>query len=125
MESFIEVIKILDRLLKKILKNKFIYIFTDPKIHNKSNFVFNSKNPTNKINVFINAFNKAVKSPYKINLEKNFFSKDYHQDIFFYVYSDKSKKILARGGGYHYKKSNKKIDGFGFSCNVDNLVEII
>jgi len=41
------------------------------------------------------------------------------------VYSDKTKKILAQGGGYQYKKSNKKIDGFGFSCNVDNLVETI
>jgi hypothetical protein len=30
--------------------------------------------------------------------------------------------MLAQGGGYHYKK---KIDGFGFSCNVDNLAEII
>ena len=125
MESFIEVTKILDRLLKKILKNNFIYIFTDPKINNKSNFVFNSKSPTNKINTYVNTFNNAIKAPYKINLEKNFFSKDYHRNIFFYVYSDKTKKILAQGGGYQYKKSNKKIDGFGFSCNVDNLVEII
>ena len=68
---------------------------------------------------------KAVRSPYELNLEKNFFSKDYHQDIFFYVYSNKSKKILAQGGGYHYQQNKKKIDGFGFSCNVDNLAEII
>ena len=126
MESFIEVMKVLDKLLRKILKNNFIYIFTDPKITSKSKFVFNSKTPfNNKIKVYTNTFSKAVRSPYELNLEKNFFSKDYHQDIFFYVYSNKSKKILAQGGGYHYKQNKKKIDGFGFSCNVDNLVEII
>ena len=126
MESFIEVIKMLDKLLRKILKNNFIYIFTDPKIKSKSNFVFNSTAPlNNKIKDYTNVFSKAVKSPYELNLEKNFFSRDYHQDIFFYVYSNKSKKILAQGGGYHYKQNRKKIDGFGFSCNVDNLVEII
>src|SRR5210317_267765 len=71
MESFIEVMRVLDKLLKMILKNKFIYIFTYPKIKGKSKFIFKSKNPTNKLNIFINAFNKAVKYPYKINLEKN------------------------------------------------------
>ena len=126
MQSFVEVIKVLDKLLRKILKNNFIYIFTDPKINSKSNFVFKSTSPlNNKIKAYTNAFTKAVRSPYELNLEKNFFSKDYHQDIFFYVYSNKSKKILAQGGGYHYKQNQKKIDGFGFSCNVDNLVEII
>ena len=126
MESFIEVIKVLDKLLKKILKNNFIYIFTDPKINSKSKFAFNSTVPlNNKIKAYTNVFSKAVNSPYDLNLEKNFFSRDYHQDIFFYVYSNKSKKILAQGGGYHYKQNNKKIDGFGFSCNVDNLAEII
>ena len=126
MESFIEVIKVLDKLLMKIIKNNFIYIFTDPKINSKSNFIFNSTAPlNNKIKDYTNAFSKAVKSPYELNLEKNFFSRDYHQDIFFYVYSNKSKKILAQGGGYHYKQNKKKIDGFGFSCNVDNLAEII
>ena len=126
MESFIEVIKVLDKLLRKILKNNFIYIFTDPKIKGKSNFVLKSTISHNsKIKMFTNAFSKAVRSPYELNLEKNFFSKDYHQDIFFYVYSNKSKKILAQGGGYHYKQYKKKIDGFGFSCNVDNLAEII
>ena len=125
MESFIEVIKVLDKLLRKILKNDFVYIFTDPKITSKSKFVFNSTSPLNKIKAFTNAFTKVARSPYELNLEKNFFSKDYHQDIFFYVYSNKSKKILAQGGGYHYKQNKKKIDGFGFSCNVDNLAEII
>ncbi len=126
MESFIEVIKVLDKLLRKILKNNFVYIFTDPKITSKSKFVFNSKTPlNNKIKAYTNAFTKVVRSPYELNLEKNFFSKDYHQDIFFYVYSNKSKKILAQGGGYHYNQNKKKIDGFGFSCNVDNLAEII
>ncbi len=126
MESFIEVSKVLDKLLRKILKNNFVYIFTDPKITSKSKFVFNSKNPpNNKIKAYTNAFTKVVRSPYELNLEKNFFSKDYHQEIFFYVYSNKSKKILAQGGGYHYKQNKKKIDGFGFSCNVDNIAEII
>ena len=126
MESFIEVIKVLDKLLRTIPKNNFVYIFTDPKINSKSKFILNlPATPNNKIKVFTNAFTKAVKSPFELNLEKNFFSKDYHQDIFFYVYSNKSKKILAQGGGYHYKQNKKKIDGFGFSCNVDNLAEII
>ena len=88
MESFIEVIKLLDKLLIKIIKNNFIYIFTDPKINSKSNFVFNSTTPlNNKIKAYTNVFSKAVRSPYELNLEKNFFSRDYHQDIFFYVYS--------------------------------------
>ena len=109
MESFIEVIRVLDKLLRKILKNNFIYIFTDPKINIKSNFVFHPTTPpNNKIKAYTNAFSKAVRSPYELNLEKNFFSKDYHQDIFFYVYSNKSKKILAQGGGYHYKQYKKK-----------------
>ena len=126
MESFIEVIKLLDKLLTRILKKNFVYIFTDPRISNKSKFVFNTKTPFNsKIKSFTNAFTKTVRSSYELNLEKNFFSKDYHQDIFFYVYSNKSKKILAQGGGYHYNQNKKKIDGFGFSCNVDNLAEII
>ena len=126
MESFIEVIKLLDKLLTRILKKNFVYIFTDPRISNKFKFVFNTKTPFNsKIKSFTNAFTKTVRSSYELNLEKNFFSKDYHQDIFFYVYSNKSKKILAQGGGYHYKQNKKKIDGFGFSCNVDNLAEII
>ena len=126
MESFIEVIKVLDKLLRKIHKNNFIYIFTDPKINNRSKFIFNSTTLfNNKIKAYTNTFSKVVRSPYELNLEKNFFSKDYHQDIFFYVYSNKSKKILAQGGGYHYKQNKKKIDGFGFSCNVDNLAEII
>ena len=58
-------------------------------------------------------------------IEKNFFSKDYHREIFFYVYSNSSKKVLAQGGGYKYKKNNKVLNGFGFSCNIDNWVELI
>ena len=57
-------------------------------------------------------------------LEKHFYSQDYHHDIFFYVYSNISKKIIAQGGGYQYKKNKKKVDGFGFSCNVDYLAEL-
>ena len=79
----------------------------------------------NNISKFITIFKNTVKSPYKLNLEKNFFSKDYHQDIFFYVYSSESKKLLAQGGGYQYFKNKKNIEGFGFSCNVDNLADLI
>jgi len=124
-ESFEQVIKILDNLLKKILKNNYIFIFTDPKLKNKSKFIIDTKAKKNQINSFIHTFKAISKSPYEINLESNFFSQDYHQDIFFYVYSVKSKKILAQGGGYHYSKNKSKIDGFGFSCNVDNLSELI
>ena len=65
-----------------------------------------------------------IKAPFELNLERDFFSQDYHQDIFFYVYSNISKKIIAQGGGYQYKKNKKKLDGFGFSCNVDYLAEL-
>ena len=68
---------------------------------------------------------KNKKIPFVTNHEKNFFSKDYHREIFFYVYSDLSKKVLAQGGGYKYKKNNKVLNGFGFSCNIDNWVELI
>ena len=36
-----------------------------------------------------------------------------------------TKKIIAQGGGYKYKKNRKKIEGFGFSCNVDYIAELI
>ena len=39
--------------------------------------------------------------------------------------SNSTKKILAQGGGYKYKKNTKKIEGFGFSCNVDYIAELI
>ena len=94
-KSFKEVLEILDKFLKNIHKKNYTYVFTDPKI---------SRN---------------------INLEKDFFSQDYHQDIFFYVYSNISKKIIAQGGGYQYKKNIKKVEGFGFSCNVDYIAELI
>ena len=70
-------------------------------------------------------FLQKIRNYYVINNEKNFFSKDYHREIFFYVYSDLSKKVLAQGGGYKYKKNNKVFNGFGFSCNIDNWVELI
>ena len=83
------------------------------------------KSSKNDINKFINIFKKLSNSQYALNLEKNFFSKDYHQDIFFYVYSTKTKKVLAQGGGYHYQKNQKVINGIGFSYDVDSLVELI
>tara|TARA_Y100000768_G_C23984335_1_gene687812 strand:- start:2800 stop:3504 length:705 start_codon:yes stop_codon:yes gene_type:complete len=124
-DSFKEVIKILDKILFKILKKNYFFIFTDPKIRNTKNFLLDGILQKNNINNFINIFKSSSKSPYALNLEKNFFSKDYHQDIFFYVYSTKSKKVLAQGGGYQYHKNKKNIEGFGFSCNVDNLADLI
>ena len=79
----------------------------------------------NDINKFLNIFKKLSKSRYALNLEENFFSKDYHQDIFFYVYSTRTKKVLAQGGGYHYQKNQKVINGVGFSYDVDSLAELI
>ena len=124
-DSFKEVMKILDNILSKILQKNYIYIFTDPKIKNRKNYLLDEKTNKNNISKFITIFKNTVKSPYELNLEKNFFSKDYHQDIFFYVYSSESKKLLAQGGGYQYSKNKKNIEGFGFSCNVDNLADLI
>lgn len=124
-ESFKEVIKILDKILSRFLKQDFIYIFTDPIFKNQSEYLLKVKSNKNNINKFLNIFKKLSKSHYALNLEKNFFSKDYHQDIFFYVYSAKTKKVLAQGGGYHYQKNKKIINGIGFSYDVDSLVELI
>ena len=57
--------------------------------------------------IAIKAIFDNIKAPFELNLEKDFFSQDYHQDIFFYVYSNISKKIIAQGGGYQYKKNIK------------------
>ena len=124
-DSFKEVVKILDNILSKILQKNYIFIFTDPKIKIRKNYLLDEKTNKDKISKFITIFKNTVKSPYELNLEKNFFSKDYHQDIFFYVYSSESKKLLAQGGGYQYFKNKKNIEGFGFSCNVDNLADLI
>lgn len=124
-ESFKEVIKILDKILSRFLKQDFIYVFTDPIFKNQSEYLLKVKSNKNNINKFVNIFKKLSKSHYALNLEKNFFSKDYHQDIFFYVYSAKTKKVLAQGGGYHYQKNKKIINGIGFSYDVDSLVELI
>ena len=124
-ESFGEVIKILDKILKKLFKKECTFIFTDPRIQNKNTYLLNSKSKKSNIVKFINIFKKSSKYSHELNLDKNFFSQDYHQDIFFYVYSNISKKILAQGGGYHYIHNRKRIDGFGFSCNIDNFAELI
>ena len=125
-KSFKEVLEILDNILKNILKKNYTYVFTDPKIRKITNYLLdhNVNNNNYKISKFINIFKKNIKAPFELNLEKDFFSQDYHQDIFFYVYSNISKKIIAQGGGYQYKKNKKKVDGFGFSCNVDYLAEL-
>tara|TARA_B100000963_G_C22627707_1_gene673255 strand:+ start:93 stop:800 length:708 start_codon:yes stop_codon:yes gene_type:complete len=124
-KSFKEVSVILDKFLNKILKKNYTFVFTDPKIKSNTSYLLDSSSHNNKISKFINIFKKNINTPFELNLERNFFSKDYHQDIFFYVYSNVSKKILAQGGGYQYKKNNKKVEGFGFSCNVDYIAELI
>ncbi len=123
-ESFKEVLEILDKYLKKILKKNYTFVFTNPSIKKNVNYLLEYNGRKNKISKLLNVFKKNINSPYELNLEKDFFSQDYHQDIFFYVYSNISKKILAQGGGYQYKKNAKKIEGFGFSCNVDYMVEL-
>ena len=124
-DSFKEVLEILDKFLKKIIKKNYTYVFTDPKIPKNKTYLFDSINHKNNISKFVNIFKKKIDAPFELNLEKDFFSQDYHQDIFFYVYSNLTKKILAQGGGYRYKKNKKKIEGFGFSCNVDYIAELI
>ncbi len=124
-DSFKEVLQILDKFLKKIIKKNYTYVFTDPKISKKKSYLIDSINYKNNISKFVNIFKKKIDAPFELNLEKDFFSQDYHQDIFFYVYSNISKKIIAQGGGYQYKKNTKKVEGFGFSCNVDYLTELI
>ena len=123
-ESFKEVLMILDKILKKILKKNYTYVFTDPKMNKNTNYLLDSISYKNNISKFVNIFKKNINASYELNLEKDFFSQDYHQDIFFYVYSNITKKILAQGGGYKYKKNLKKIEGFGFSCNVDYIAEL-
>ncbi len=124
-KSFKEVLEILDIILKNILKKNYTYVFTDPKISKSINYLLDNSSRKNNISKFVNIFKKNIKAPFELNLEKDFFSQDYHQDIFFYVYSNISKKIIAQGGGYKYKKNIKKVEGFGFSCNVDYIVELI
>ena len=124
-KSFKEVLEILDSILKNILKKNYTYVFTDPRISKNMNYLLDNSSRKNNISKFINIFKKNIKAPFELNLEKDFFSQDYHQDIFFYVYSNISKKIIAQGGGYQYKKNIKKVEGFGFSCNVDYIAELI
>ena len=124
-KSFKEVLEILDSILKNILKKNYTYVFTDPRINNNISYLLDNSSRKNNISKFINIFKKNIKAPFELNLEKDFFSQDYHQDIFFYVYSNISKKIIAQGGGYQYKKNIKKVEGFGFSCNVDYIAELI
>ena len=125
-KSFLLTTSLLVEYLDLIIKKNYVFIFTEPNIKSTNNFLLQNKANKNNISKFTKIFylnNKKI--PFVINLEKNFFSKEYHKGIFFYVYSNESKKILAQGGGYMYKKNNKILNGFGFSANVDNLVEII
>ena len=124
-KSFKEVLEILDSILKNILKKNYTYVFTDPRISKNISYLLDNSSRKNNISKFVNIFKKNINAPYELNLEKDFFSQDYHQDIFFYVYSNISKKIIAQGGGYQYKKNLKKLEGFGFSCNVDYIAELI
>ena len=92
-------LKILNKILNKILKKNYTFVFTDPKITKNKRYLLDSSTNKNNISNFINIFKKNIKAPFELNLERDFFSQDYHQDIFFYVYSNISKKILAQGGG--------------------------
>ena len=74
----------------------------------KTSYLLDSGSSKNNISKFVSLFKKNISAPYELNLEKDF-SQEYHQDIFFYVYSNISKKILAQGGGYQYKKNKKKM----------------
>ncbi len=123
--SFKEVLIILDRVLKYILKKNYTFVFTDPKMIKNEIYLMDGSKSKNNISKYVNIFKKNIKAPFELNLERDFFSQDYHQDIFFYVYSNISKKILAQGGGYKYKKNKRKIEGFGFSSNVDYIAELI
>ncbi len=124
-DSFKEALQILDKFLRKIIKRNYTYVFTDPKISKNKSYLLDSMSHKNNISKFVNIFKKKIDAPFELNLEKDFFSQDYHQDIFFYVYSNSTKKILAQGGGYKYRKNTQKIEGFGFSCNVDYIAELI
>ena len=82
-DSFKEVLQILDKLLKKIIKNNYTYIFTDPKISKNNNYLLDKIVYKNNISKYVNIFKKIIDAPFELNLEKDFFSQDYHQDIFF------------------------------------------
>ena len=82
-ESFKEVLMILDKILKKILKKNYTYVFTDPKINKNTRFLLDSISYKNNISKFVNIFKKNIDATFELNLEKDFFSQDYHQDIFF------------------------------------------
>ena len=123
--SFKEVLKILDSILKNILKKNYTFVFTDPKMSKNTIYLLDGIKYKNNISKFISIYKKNINTPFELNLEKDFFSQDYHQDIFFYVYSNITKKILAQGGGYQHKKNTKRVEGFGFSCNVDYIAELI
>ena len=126
-KSFLLTTDLLIEYLNSVLKKNFCFVFTDPKLSNQNSFIIDKKKSSNNnISKFIKIFSsKNNKISFVTNNEKNFFSKDYHREIFFYVYSNISKKVLAQGGGYKYKKNNKVLNGFGFSCNIDNWVELI
>ena len=87
-KSFKEVLEILDRILKNTLKKNYTYVFTDPTISRNINYLLDNSTRKNNISKFVNIFKKNIKAPFEINLEKDFFSQDYHQDIFFYVNSN-------------------------------------
>ena len=124
-KSFLLSMELLIKYLNLIIKKDYIFVFTDPSIKKNSKFILDQKKNTSNISKYINSFKKFNSSiSYEVNLEKNFFSRNYHKNIFFYVYSNKSKKILAQGGGYSYKNKIIKLDGFGFSCNIDYWVEL-
>ena len=59
-DSFKEVVKILDNILSKILQKNYIYIFTDPKIKNRKNYLLDEKTNKDQIGKFITIFKNTV-----------------------------------------------------------------
>ena len=82
-DSFREALQILDKFLRKIIKRNYTYVFTDPKISKNKSYLLDSMSHKNNISKFVNIFKKKIDAPFELNLEKDFFSQDYHQDIFF------------------------------------------
>ena len=80
--SFKEVLKILNKILNKILIKNYTFVFTDPKITKNKRYLLDSSTNKNNISNFIKIFKKNIKAPFELNLETNFFSQDYHQDVF-------------------------------------------
>ena len=114
------VINILLDYLISICGNNFNFILSDPMKKNNNHKFDNLCIEIKKNTKLSKMLNRTF-----INKDKSFFSKKYHHSLYFYAYSSHSKKILCQGGMYNLTSNKKKYNCLGFSCNVDNLVELI